>query len=154
MMPEVRFHHISADYPAQSPSSNSTRAISASWARVIALGEGQIVFTAIGRVPELFQPTAAAPIAPADGDGYPWPASAIFRVDINVEAKLAAMQRRERCSDRSVLTLLLIPGRRIRVAARSGRPPRAITHGITDQTDPPPLRLQHMTYRPGTGYNR
>jgi glyoxylase I family protein len=141
-MPEVRFHHISLTCPDPIAVERFyTRHFGFVRARVIALGEGQIVFIRNREMYlELFQATAAAPIAPAEGDGYPWPSVRNFSFIVdNVDAKLAAMG-----ADANVVFGPLgfdtfIPGwRSVWLRDPAGNLVQ-ITQSFTDQTDPPPL---------------
>jgi glyoxylase I family protein len=139
-MREVRFHHISLTCPDSiAVEQFYRRHFGFVRARVIALGEGQIVFIRNREMYlELFQATAAAPIAPADGDGYPWPSVAIS-LSLWITSRPSSLPwvpMRTWCSDRSVLI------RSYRVGDPCGcaiRPATVqITQGFTDQTDPPP----------------
>ncbi|MFO1154041.1 MAG: VOC family protein [Rhodospirillales bacterium] len=94
-MAEVRFHHISLTCrdPLAVERFYSTH-FGFMRARVVDLGAGgQIVFLRNREMYlELFQATADAPVAPAEGDGYPWPSvrNISFMVD-DVDRKLAEM---------------------------------------------------------------
>ena len=94
-MAEIRFHHISLT--CRDPLATErfyTRYFGFMRARVVQVGDGQIVFIRNREMYfELFQATAEAPVAPADNDGYPWPSvrNVSFMVDDVDAAQIEAV---------------------------------------------------------------
>ena len=141
-MSEVRFHHISLT--CQDPIAVErfyTQHFGFSRARVVPLGEAQIVFIRNREMYlELFQAIQTAPIAPAEGDGYPWPSvrNFSFMVD-NVDAKLAAMGEDAKITFGPLSFDAFIPGwRSVWLRDPAGNIVQ-LTQGFVDQASPPPL---------------
>ena len=142
-MPEIRFHHVSLTCPDPLAVERFyTRHFGfARAARMVPLGDGQIVFIRNREMYlELFRATAAAPIAPAEDDGYPWPSvrNFSFLVD-DIDAKLAAMGGDANIVSGPLSFDAFIPGwRSVWLRDPAGNLVQ-ITQGFHDQPDPPPL---------------
>jgi glyoxylase I family protein len=109
-------------------------------ARVIPLGEDQIVFLKSGNVYlELFQAKEDAPVpAPkADGPGYPGWRHIAFQVD-DVDAKLAAIGADAQVTFGPLSFDDFIPGWRTAWIADPDGNIVEISQGYTDQENPPP----------------
>lgn len=110
-------------------------------ARVIPLGDDQIVFLKAGPVYlELFGTKDEAPVPPAGGDGphYPGVRHLAFKVD-DVDAKLAAMGAAAQVTLGPMSFDAFIPGwRTVWVADPEGNVVE-ISQGFTDQENPPPV---------------
>ena len=110
-------------------------------ARVIPLGEEQIVFIKSGDVYlELFQAKGDSPVGPAtaDGPGYPAWRHIAFQVD-DVDAKLAEMGADARVTQGPMSFDAFIPGwRTVWVLDPNGNVVE-ISQGYVDEASPPPL---------------
>jgi len=92
------------------------------------------------RIIELFRATADRPIAPATGDGYPWPSvrNISFEVD-SVDAKLAAMGKDADLAFGPMSFDAFISGWRSAWLRDPDGNLVQITQGYSDQENPPPL---------------
>lgn len=110
-------------------------------ARVIPLGEEQIVFLKLGSVYlELFQAKGEAPLSPAQNDGPAYPAlrHIAFQVE-DVDAALAALGEDAKVTLGPFGFDAFIPGwRTVWVADPDGNIVE-ISQGFTDQENPPAL---------------
>ncbi|MBF2073087.1 MAG: VOC family protein [Synechococcales cyanobacterium C42_A2020_086] len=108
-------------------------------ARVVPLGNRQIVFLKLGEVYlELFQAEGESPILPPTKDGYPYPGlrHIAFRVD-NIDTKLAEMGNAARITLGPLSFDDVIPGwRSVWVADPDGNIIE-ISQGYMDQDRPP-----------------
>ncbi len=111
-------------------------------ARVVSLGETQIVFLKAGATYlELFQADQASPAPPPSKDGPTWPGvrHIAFQVD-NVDAKLAEMGAEARVTFGPFNFNDFIPGWRTAWVADPEGNIVEISQGFADQPDPPALR--------------
>lgn len=111
-------------------------------ARVVSLGEDQIVFIKAGDVYlELFRATSKAPVPPATGTGpdYPGWRHIAFTVD-DVDAKLAAMGDEARIMLGPVNFDDFIRGWRTAWVADPEGNIVEISQGYRDQENPPPVK--------------
>jgi glyoxylase I family protein len=118
-------------------------------ARVVPLGDRQIVFLKLGEVYlELFQAEGEAPIPPAVKDGYPYPGlrHLSFRVD-NVDAKLAAMGKDARITLGPLSFDDFIPGWRSVWIADPDGSIIEISQGYVDESNPAPLQSNRSGQR-------
>lgn len=142
-MAEIRFHHISLT--CRDPLAVErfyTTHFGFIRARVVDIGGGgQIVFLRNREMYlELFQATADAPVAPAEGDGYPWPSvrNFSFMVD-DVDRKLAEMGSAAVVAFGPLAFDSFIPGwKSVWLRDPDGRLVQ-ITQGFGDELCPPPL---------------
>ncbi|MGA7933200.1 MAG: VOC family protein [Kovacikia sp.] len=119
-------------------------------ARVVPLGDRQIVFLKLGTVYlELFQAEAASPLPPPTKDGplYPGWRHISIRVD-DVDAKLAEMGRDAKITLGPLSFDDFISGWRSAWIADPDGNIIEITQGYVDQLDPPPLGLSTGTPLP------
>lgn len=110
-------------------------------ARVVPLGEDQVVFLKMGDIYlELFRATKEAPIPPVDGAGpeYPGWRHIAFMVD-NVDARLAEMGSDAKITLGPVDFDNVIPGWRTAWLADPEGNIVEISHGYVDQENPPQL---------------
>ena len=141
-MPTLTFSHVAIN--AKDPVATElfyTRHFGFRRVRVIPLGEDQIVFLKSGNVYlELFQAKEDAPIpAPkADGPGYPGWRHIAFQVD-DVDAKLAAIGADAQVTFGPLSFDDFIPGWRTAWIADPDGNIVEISHGYTDQENPPPF---------------
>ena len=109
-------------------------------ARVVPLGDGQIVFLkGPGLYLELFQATEERPVPPPEGDGYPWPSvrNISFEVD-DVDAKIVAMGGDADVAFGPLSFEDFIPGwRSVWLRDPEGSLVQ-LTQGFVDQLQPPP----------------
>jgi glyoxylase I family protein len=141
-MSEVRFHHISLT--CQDPIAVErfyTNHFGFKRARVVPLGDGQIVFLhGAGIRLELFQATEDRPILPPERDGYAWPSvrNVSFEVD-DIDAKLRAMGDDAKIAFGPLDFVAFIPGwRSVWLWDPTGNLVQ-LTQGYVDQENPPSL---------------
>ena|SRR5271166_5851815 len=141
-MPEIRFHHISLTCPDPLAVERFyTRHFGFSRARLVPLGDGQIVFIRNREMYlELFRATAPAPVAPAEGDGYPWPSVRNFSFIVDdIDAKLMAMGADAKITQGPLSFDNFIPGwRSVWLRDPAGNLVQ-ITQGYVDAETAPPL---------------
>ena len=110
-------------------------------ARVVSLGESQIVFLkGPGLYLELFQATEERPVPPPQGDGYPWPSvrNISFEVD-DLDAKVSAMGGDADVAFGPLSFEDFIPGwRSVWLRDPEGSIVQ-LTQGFVDQVNPPRL---------------
>jgi glyoxylase I family protein len=141
-MPEIRFHHISLTCPDPLAVERFyTRHFGFSRARLVPLGDGQIVFIRNREMYlELFRATAPGPVAPAEGDGYPWPSVRNFSFIVDdIDAKLMAMGADAKITQGPLSFDNFIPGwRSVWLRDPAGNLVQ-ITQGYVDAETVPPL---------------